>query len=142
MKLKYANYTPGFAALIAALLFACNVQAGESHGHGHGHGAKAEGAGSPGGMSGNMPTFSDFDADGDGGISQAEFNQLHSERMSKMAAEGRKMKHAGDMPGFAGIDSDGDGVISPAELESHQSSHHQKHHGEKHHGKKHHEKTE
>ena len=119
------------------MLFRSSVQAGESHGHGHGHGAKAEESDLPCGMSGNMPTFADFDADGNGGISEAEFDQLHSERMSKMAAEGRKMKHAGDMPGFAGIDSDGDGVISPEELDSHQASHHQKHHG-----KKHHEKTE
>jgi len=45
----------------------------------------------PGGMKKGMkmPTFADIDANGDGKISEQEFNDFHAARMSKMAAEGR-----------------------------------------------------
>ena len=72
----------------------------------------------------NMPTFSDFDANGDGKVSEQEFNEFHAERMSKMAAEGRQMKHVGDMPAFSDIDTDGDGFINEQELTAHQAEHH------------------
>ena len=75
------------------------------------------------GMKHNMPTYADFDLDGDGKIVEQEFNQAHAERMAKMAAEGREMKHAGEFPGFAGIDTNGDGVISEEELSTHQAEH-------------------
>ena len=71
----------------------------------------------------NMPTYADFDLDGDGKIVEEEFNKAHAERMAKMAAEGRQMKHVGDFPGFAGIDTNGDGVISEEELSTHQAEH-------------------
>lgn len=73
----------------------------------------------------NMPTFADIDANGDGKISEQEFNEFHAARMSKMAADGRKMKHAGDMPGFSDVDTDGDGFISETELTTHQAEHHE-----------------
>jgi len=75
------------------------------------------------GMKGNMPTYSDFDLDGDGKIVEQEFNQAHAKRMSEVAAEGRQMKHAGEFPGFAGIDSNDDGVISEQEFATHQAEH-------------------
>ena len=73
----------------------------------------------------NMPTFADIDVNGDGKINEQEFSEFHAARMSKMAAEGRKMKHAGDMPGFSDIDTDGDGFINEAELTAHQAEHHE-----------------
>jgi hypothetical protein len=130
------------AVLISATFLAVNVQAVDSHGHGHGHKGKGGDSEMPCGMMGNMPAFADFDADGDGAISEAEFNKFHAERMSQMAAEGRKMKHAGDMPGFAGIDTDGSGSISPEELAAHQAEHQKNRHGKKHHGGKHDGKTQ
>jgi hypothetical protein len=78
------------------------------------------------GMKGNMPAFSDFDLDADGSISQAEFDKGHAARMTKMAAEGRQMKHVAECPGFAGIDSDGDDGISEAEFATHKTEHQQK----------------
>jgi Ca2+-binding EF-hand superfamily protein len=71
-------------------------------------------------------SFTDFDLNGDGVISEAEFNEGHAKRMSEMAAEGRQMKHAGDAPGFSGIDSNENGEISKDEFATHQAEHHSK----------------
>ena len=68
-----------------------------------------------------MPSFSDFDLDGDGVISEAEFNKGHAKRMSEMAAQGHQMKHAGDAPGFSGIDNNENGEISKDEFATHTS---------------------
>jgi Ca2+-binding EF-hand superfamily protein len=84
------------------------------------------------GMKGNMPTFADFDLDGDGKIVEQEFNTAHSKKMSEMAAEGRQMKHVGDAPGFTGIDTNDDGEISEAEFAAHQAEHHKQMHESKH----------
>lgn len=93
---------------------------GKEHGKGHGKGyGKEHGKG----MKGKMPTFADFDKDGNGAIDETEFNRGHAEHMSKMAAAGHKMKHAPDSPGFAGIDSNGDGVISKDEFAAHHAEH-------------------
>lgn len=89
---------------------------GEGKGHGQGHGQGK-------GMKGEMPSFSDFDLDGDGVISESEFNEGHAKHMSKMAAEGHQMKHAGEAPGFSGIDTNGDGEISEQEFADHQAEH-------------------
>jgi len=80
------------------------------------------------GMKGNMPAFPDFDLDGDGVITEVEFNEAHAKRMSEMAAKGHQMKHAGEAPGFSGIDSNGDGGISAQEFSDHQAAHHQQMH--------------
>ena len=97
---------------------------GEGHGQGHGKG-QCEGKGDCKGMKGKgMPTFADFDLDGDGKIIEKEFDEGHARKMSEMAAQGRQMKHAGDAPGFSGIDSDGDGEISEEEFTAHQAEHH------------------
>ena len=78
------------------------------------------------GMKGNMPSFSDFDANGDGKIVEQEFNEMHAKKMSKMAEEGRQMKHAAQCPGFSGIDTDDNGEISQQEMTAHQHEHHEK----------------
>ena len=77
-------------------------------------------------MKGQMPTFSDFDLDGDGKIVEQEFDEGHAKKMGEMAAEGRQMKHAADAPGFSGIDTNADGEISKDEFAAHQAEHHQK----------------
>ena len=104
---------------------------GDGHGHGGGHGNGAGQGGGQGmskGMKGKMPTFSEFDVDGDGQIVENEFNQGHTKRMSEMAAEGHQMKHAGNAPGFSGIDTNADGSISEDEFVAHQAEHHQQMH--------------
>ena len=103
---------------------------GEGHGHGKGEG-KCKGQGACQGMKGKMPTFADFDLNGDGKITETEFNEGHAKKMSEMAAEGRPMKHAGNAPGFTGIDSNDDGEISEEEFAAHQAEHHKKTHQSK-----------
>ena len=97
----------------------------ESMGKGQGDGAGKH-AGDGKEMKGKMPSFSDFDSDGDGVISEAEFNEGHAKRMSEMAAQGHQMKHAGDAPGFSGIDTNENGEISKDEFATHQAEHHSK----------------
>ena len=72
------------------------------------------------GNNGNMPSFSDFDLDGNGVMTEQEFNEGHALRMAKLAEEGRQMKNVANAPGFAGIDSNSDGEISKEEFAAHQ----------------------
>ena len=104
---------------------------GEGMGHGSGKG-HCGGSGKGMDMKGNMPTFADFDLNGDGKIVEQEFNTAHAKKMSEMAAEGRQMKHVGDAPGFAGIDTNNDGEISEQEFATHQAEHHKQMHESKH----------
>ena len=90
------------------------------------------GSGKGMGMKGNMPTFADFDLDGDGKIVEQEFNTAHAKKKSEMEAKGHKMKHVGDAPGFAGIDTNDDGEISEQEFATHQAEHHKQMHESKH----------
>jgi hypothetical protein len=119
----------GLIGFVAGAFIAFSVQAGEGQEQGHGkHKGQGNGCGhgKGKGMKGEMPTFADFDLNGDGKIVETEFNQGHDKRMSEMAAEGRQMKHAEDAPGFSGIDSDGNAGISVEEFTAHQDEHHQK----------------
>jgi len=79
----------------------------------------------PGRMGGphNMPSFTDFDLDGDGAISSDEFYKFRAERIAKHAEEGRKMMNMANAPSFEDIDTDGDGGISPDEFSAHQAEH-------------------
>jgi Ca2+-binding EF-hand superfamily protein len=74
----------------------------------------------------NMPTFAEFDLNGDGGITGNEFNTAHAERIAKHAQEGRKMKNLANACSFADIDTDGDGVVTPNEFSAHQVEHRKK----------------
>ena len=102
---------------------------GMGQGSGKGH---CGGSGKGMDMKGKMPTFADFDLDGDGKIIEQEFNTAHAKKMSEMEAEGRQMKHVGDAPGFAGIDTNNDGEISEQEFATHQAEHHKQMHESKH----------
>ncbi len=80
------------------------------------------GARPPGGPGMNRPTFADFDRNGDGRISEQEFDTTRSERIAQRASEGRPMRGLAGAPSFAEIDRDGDGSISRAEFAAHQSA--------------------
>jgi hypothetical protein len=80
----------------------------------------------------NMPAFADFDLNGDGKMTEEEFNKARSERIAKRAKEGRKMKNLANAPSFSDIDTDDDGSVSPEEFAAHQAEHHSKMHKKKH----------
>ncbi len=69
----------------------------------------------PGTNRGPIP-FEIFDADGDGAVSEEEFNQALADRMAANAAEGRAMKNAANMPQFEVIDTDQNGTLSETEI--------------------------
>ena len=80
---------------------------------------------------GSPPTFADFDTDGDGFVSEEEFNTLRSERIAAKAKEGRQMKGMASAPPFSSIDSNGDGKLDEAEFTAGRDAHmkvmHEKH---------------
>lgn len=69
------------------------------------------------------PGFTDFDADGDGFVSEDEFNTLRSERIAARAKEGRQMKGVASAPPFSNIDSNGDGKLDEAEFAAGRDAH-------------------
>ena len=77
------------------------------------------------------PGFAQFDADGDGFISEEEFVQKRAERMAARAKEGRHMKNADNAPSFGDFDSNGDGKLDEAEFiagrDAHRKAMHEKH---------------
>lgn len=75
------------------------------------------------GIGGNMPAFADFDLNGDGAITEDEFNKARSERIVKRAQEGRQMKNVANASSFQDIDADDNGSISPDEFTAHQAEH-------------------
>ncbi len=76
----------------------------------------------PGGPGMHRPTFADFDRNGDGRISEQEFDATRSERIAQRASEGRPMRGLAGALSFAEIDRDGDGSISRAEFAAHQQA--------------------
>jgi len=71
------------------------------------------------------PAFSDIDTDGDGFVSEEEFNSFRAARMAAKAEAGKPMKGAATAPSFSDLDSDGDGMLSEAELIAGQKAHRQ-----------------
>ncbi len=69
------------------------------------------------------PPFSEFDANGDGFVSEDEFNTTKAARMKAMAEAGRPMKGAATAPTFSDLDTDGDGRVSEDELIVGQKAH-------------------
>lgn len=75
------------------------------------------------GMGMNMPVFADYDLDGDGTITEAEFAKARSARIAKRAQEGRQMKNLANAPSFDDIDVDDNGGIDADEFAAHQAEH-------------------
>lgn len=73
--------------------------------------------------------FADYDANGDGAISEQEFNETRAKRMAARAEEGRPMRGLANAPSFADFDTNGDGKLSPEELATGQQMQMQKHGG-------------
>ena len=69
---------------------------------------------------GMMSSFNDFDANGDGKITQTEFENAQQARQQKQAESGKMMKNVGNAPQFGDIDTNKDGVIDATEFKNHQ----------------------
>ena len=66
--------------------------------------------------------FAAYDADGNGSISQQEFNAVRDQRQAERAAEGRPGFGAVNASDFSQADTDGDGQLSPTELSAAQQA--------------------
>jgi Ca2+-binding EF-hand superfamily protein len=69
------------------------------------------------------PTFEQFDADGDGFVSEDEFVTFRAARMKERAEAGHKMRGAAKAPPFSDIDTDGDGKLDLAEFTAGREAH-------------------
>ena len=83
-----------------------------------------QGRGMGKGMGMNMPTFSEYDLDGDGKLLEKEFYEARGKRISERAQQGFQMRNLENAPSFSDIDTNGNGEISPEEFTARQSQHH------------------
>lgn len=97
----------GSLTVLLGCLLALSAQAWEGHGQG-------------------PAAFTDFDVNGDGSISESEFNTVRGQHMAARAAEGGKMRCAAEAPAFADLDTDGNGQLSADELSAGQKAHMEK----------------
>ena len=72
-----------------------------------------------------MPSFADFDLDKDGKITEAEFTEARTARISQRATEGYPMRGLADAPAFADLDTNHDGALEPGEFAAAQAQHQQ-----------------
>lgn len=73
--------------------------------------------------------FEAYDRDGNGFVSEQEFNTVRGERMAAKAAEGRPMHGAASAPSFSAFDSNGDGQLTQSELAAGQKAQMEKRRG-------------
>ncbi|NCC28709.1 MAG: hypothetical protein EOM22_11345 [Gammaproteobacteria bacterium] len=67
-------------------------------------------------------TFSAFDLDGDGIVTEQEFDTARAQRMAERAAQGAPMRGAANAPAFSDFDLNGDGRLTPEEFATVQQS--------------------
>ena len=75
------------------------------------------------GMGRNMPSFSDFDLNGDGVLHKEEFYDARAKRMYQRAEQGYPLRNAANAPDFETVDTNSDGKISEDEFKAHQAEH-------------------
>lgn len=72
---------------------------------------------------GSMPTFADFDVNGDGRITEQEFLDARSKRITERASEGRAMRGLSEAGDYKDADTNGDGGLTNDEFDAHQGRH-------------------
>ena len=82
------------------------------------------GSGMGRGMGRMLPSFQDFDADGDGRLTQTEFEQGRAQRIAERSQQGYPMRGLASAPSFAEMDTNNDGVLNPEEFRTAQARHH------------------
>ncbi|MGV8892336.1 MAG: hypothetical protein ACOH2K_05235 [Burkholderiaceae bacterium] len=86
-----------------------------------GAGGCGMGPGGGGAVQVAMPSFSEFDLNKNGKITEDEFNEARAARITDRAQQGYQMRGLANASSFADIDNNHDGAISPAEFSAHQS---------------------
>jgi Ca2+-binding EF-hand superfamily protein len=97
---------------------------GQGRGMGRGMGPRGMGNMGPG-RGDQMPSFSDFDLNGDGLLHQQEFEQARAQRIRERLMQGYQMRNLHNAPTFNAIDSDQDGTVSSQEFAAAQAQHRQ-----------------
>jgi len=75
---------------------------------------------------GGPMTFSAFDQNDDGSISESELAAVRAERQSQRAQQGMPMRGAATAPSFSDFDQDGDGRVDASEFAAAQAEHRQR----------------
>jgi len=76
-------------------------------------------------------SFSIYDANSDGYVSEKEFYDTRAKRMEQKAAQGMPMRNAANAPAFSEFDTNKDGKLSEIELLKGQNAQMMKHKGNK-----------
>lgn len=61
--------------------------------------------------------FTEVDTDGNGVVSEQEFNTARADNRAARAQQGRQMRGMGSAPAFAAIDVNNDGYLTPDEMQ-------------------------
>jgi len=69
----------------------------------------------------NPPTFTSYDLNSDGVITETEFNKAREARREARAKSGGMMRNTKNAPSFESIDTNNDGEISAEEFSKHQA---------------------
>jgi hypothetical protein len=83
------------------------------------------GSGMGRGMGLQAPTFAEFDLDGNGVLTEAEFYQARGQRIAERSQQGYAMRGLANAPEFGEIDRNGDGRVDATEFTSAQARHRQ-----------------
>ena len=83
------------------------------------------------GMNQNNHSFGEFDADGNGRITQSEFENAQQKNMIANANAGKQMRNAGNAPTFNMVDTNKDGYIDMQEFQVQLQKNRQRHNGQK-----------
>ena len=93
-------------------------------GTGMGPGAgRGPGGGMGRGWGMNQPAFSAFDLDGNGVLTEREFQEARAKRIAERSRLGYPMRNLPNAPAFGAIDLDGNGLIDAREFSAAQSRH-------------------
>jgi Ca2+-binding EF-hand superfamily protein len=79
-----------------------------------------------GGMGRHMPTFAEFDLNGDGVLTEQELAEARAKRIAERSQQGYAMRNLENAPSFGALDLNGDGQITPEEFAAGQAQRHQK----------------
>ena len=125
--MKNTTQTIALAAIMTVLYGGgAAAQQGQGGGMGPGPGMGiGPGMGMGRGMGRNMPSFADFDLDGNGSLTEQEFYQARANRIAERSQQGYPMRNLPNAPTFQSLDANGDGRLDPQEFAAGQAQHRQ-----------------